>query len=340
MEDKFSPITMNKICIVKLSAMGDIIHAMVALEFIKNRYPDIQIDWIVEECFSSILQDNPHIDNILPINLKSIKKNKSAIFSQFKILKKYRQNNYDLVIDAQGLLKSAIVAKIVGKNIITGFDKNSIREKIATCLYNKTVSIDYNQNTIDRNVKVLCKPLSIDVTSKEIIEKNKFLFSNSAIDLQFDQYNIFVIGSTWDSRNYPKEKFVELANELKTNTYIAWGNEEEKIKAIWMQTQSEYIQALPKLNLNELKSVIGDAKLLIGNDTGPTHMAWGMNIPSITIFGPTPTNRVYITPINKVVKSKSKVEHLKLDKNDFSIKEIEVSKIIKKVKEIEQQTKV
>jgi len=63
-----------KICIVKLSAMGDIIHSMIALQFIKKQLPDTKIDWIVEDSFKSILENNPHIDNILPVNLKSIKK--------------------------------------------------------------------------------------------------------------------------------------------------------------------------------------------------------------------------------------------------------------------------
>ena len=75
--------------------------------------------------------------------------------------------------------------------------------------------------------------------------------------------------------------------------------------------------------------IIQQSSLLIGNDTGPTHMAWGLNVPSITLFGPTPVNRVYQTPINKVLKSPSKVNHFKLDKNDYSIKEIAVQDIVK-----------
>ena len=107
--------------------MGDIIHAMVALQFMKRSFPNAQIDWIVEEGFKSVLENNPDIDNILPINLKSIKKNKKEIFSQIKLLNSYGKNNYDIVIDAQGLLKSAIAAKIVGGRIVNskiiGFDK-------------------------------------------------------------------------------------------------------------------------------------------------------------------------------------------------------------------------
>ena len=170
-----------KICIVKLSAMGDIIHAMVALQFIKKEMPDAQIDWIVERGFMGVIENNPHIDNILPVNLKAIKKKKSEIFTQYKILKQYSKNNYDIVIDAQGLLKSAIVSRIIGAKIISGFDKQSIREGIAAIFYNKTVSIPYDANTIDRNATVVCEPLGINATQEMILNKEKFLFSSSPV---------------------------------------------------------------------------------------------------------------------------------------------------------------
>jgi len=322
-----------KLAIVKLSAMGDIIHAMVALQYIKKSNPTIQIDWIVEDGFAKVLENNPNIDNILPLNLKAIKKDKLAILKEIKKVRAYSKNYYDLVIDAQGLMKSAITAKLLGKKT-AGFSKNSIREGTASYLYNQRVDIAYHENTIDRNAKVMSEPLNINITSKMIIDKEPFLFYKNE-DRIIEKYLsknkkniIFIIGSTWESRNYPKEKFVEVANHLKENILIAWGGEEEREKAEWIASKSTYAKALPKIDLNTLKAVIAKSDLLIGNDTGPTHMAWGLNIPSITIFGPTPINRVYQTPINKVVKSKSKVDHYKLDKNDFSITKIPSHKII------------
>lgn len=324
-----------KICIVKLSAMGDIIHAMVALEFIKKHFPDSIVDWVVESSFKGVLEHNPHIDNILTLNLKSIKTKKSEIFTQIKIVKEYKKNNYDVVIDAQGLIKSAIVARMIGTKIIAGFDKESIREGFASFFYNETLKIPYDENTIDRNAKVICEPLDIKIDKEDILNKKSFLFYPSDYkSVLVDNYNLIVIGSTWESRNYPKEKFVELVEKLERFTYIVWGNQEEYEKALWMETKSKYLKILPKGNLNTLKAVIANSKLLIGNDTGPTHMAWGLNIPSITIFGPTPINRVYITPINKVIKSNSEVNHYKLNKQDFSIKNIEVDEIVKIAKEL------
>ncbi len=326
-----------KIAIVKLSAMGDIIHAMVALQYIKKSNPSLEIDWIVEQAFVKVLEGNPDIDNILAVNLKSIKKDKKALFSQVKLVKKYAKNNYDLVIDAQGLLKSALTAKLLGKNR-AGFSKSSIRESVASYFYHHKVAIAYDANTIDRNAKVISEPLGIEINSQMIQEKEPFLFYSESDVLEYiddkKKNIIFVIGSTWESRNYPKEKFAELADALQENILIAWGNTEERERAEWIATQSKYAHVLPSINLNALKAVIGNADVLIGNDTGPTHMAWGMNVPSITLFGPTPVNRVYETSINKVIKSSSIVDHYKLNKNDFSIREIEVNRIYKMAKEL------
>lgn len=311
--------------------MGDIIHAMVALQYIKKVNPSLRIDWIVEQGFANILEKNPHIDNILAVNLKAIKQNKKYIFKEITHIRKYAENNYDLVVDAQGLFKSAIVAKLLGKKR-AGFSRDSIRERIASYFYDQKIEIAYNANTIDRNVKVMSEPLGIKISPQMIQDKESFLFYEKCEVLKHlseqKKNIIFVIGSTWESRNYPKEKFAQLANTLAQNVLIVWGNNEEKERAEWITAQSKYASVLPKINLNDLKAIIGNSDLLIGNDTGPTHMAWGMNVASITLFGPTPVNRVYETDINKVLKSPSVINHYKLNKDDFSIGEIEVQSIV------------
>ena len=329
---------MQKICIVKLSAMGDIIHSMVALQFIKKNIPNCQVDWIVEEGFKGVLENNPHIDNILPVNLKSIKKNKLEIFNQIKLLKKYSQANYDIVIDAQGLLKSAIVSKIVGEKVvnsfIAGFDSDSIRESLASWFYSKTVTIAYEKNVIDRSVKVLCEPLAIKTSKNDILEKEPFLFSkkdNSA----YKNFIVFVVGASRVNKIYPKEKFLELAQRLDEKIVVVWGNDEEHQVAVWLNEKSDLIEVAPKGNLDDLKNIIANSKLVIGADTGPTHMAWALNVPSVTIFGNTPEYRnTYITDINKVIKSDTYVDPLNLDKSDFSIQDIKASSIISIVKDI------
>ncbi|MDD2640225.1 MAG: lipopolysaccharide heptosyltransferase I [Arcobacteraceae bacterium] len=327
----------QKIAVVKLSAMGDIIHAMVALQFIKKHYPNLRIDWFVESAFSGILENNPHINNIYCVNLKSIKNKKSEIFSQIARIKEYSKNNYDLIIDAQGLVKSALVSKLLGKNI-AGFSKNSIREKFASFFYKIKVDIAYDKNAIIRNAKVLSSPLGFEITNEEINAKEPFLFfkdENPVIEeyLQKNKNNIvFVIGASWISKMYSKDKFVKIINTLDENALIVWGNEFERTVATYIAAHSK-ARVLPKLDLNSLKALISKANLVIGNDTGPTHAAWALNVPSITIFGNTPGRRnTYVTSMNQIIESQSKVNPFKIDKSDLSINKIDEQKIIELAK--------
>jgi heptosyltransferase-1 len=323
-----------KIAIVKLSALGDIVHAMVALQFIKAYDPTIQIDWVVEKGFSGVLENNPDINQILTVNLKSLKANRWGVFKQIKAIRQYALNNYDLVIDAQGLIKSAVIAKLLGKRL-AGFDVNSIREKTASWFYNDKFNCSFDTNAIVRNAFILSKPLGLEVTPEQILNKKPCLFfvnEGPIIDdfLQKEQKNIvLVIGSSWDSKNYPADKFVKIALALQQNCLVVWGSEQEKEKAIWMSTQADNIKVMPRLDFNSLKALIAKADLLIGNDTGPTHMAWALNKPSITIFGPTPVRMTFQTPINQVIKSPSLVNPFKLNKQDDSIKDIDENEIIK-----------
>ncbi len=325
-----------KIAIVKLSAMGDIIHAMVALQYIKQAKPTIQIDWIVEQSFAQILENNPHINNVLTVNLKSIKKDKMALFSEIKKIRTYSKNNYDLVIDAQGLIKSAITSKLLGKDI-AGFSKESIREGVASYFYKHKVEIAYEANAIERNIKVLCKPLGIDVTQEQILNKEKFLYFNTSnkLPIEIENYIVFVVGASVTNKIYPKEKFLEVAKRLNEKTLVIWANDYEKEVALYLEKSLKNVVACPKLNLDELKRVLSESKIVIGGDTGPTHMAWALNVPSVTIFGNTPEHRnTYITNINRVVKSNTQVDPLNLDKNDFSIQKISTHKVILLAKEL------
>lgn len=321
-----------QIAIVKLSALGDIVHAMVALQFIKSARPEIEIDWVVEERFAGLLADNPHIRQILPVNLKALKNDKRLLLGEIAKIKHYAQQDYDWVIDAQGLIKSALVTRALGKRCV-GFDKNSIREKLAAWFYTQTIACPYDANTIDRNVTVLTQPLGISVGREHILNKQAFLFFQAPaqpLDRFFQdsgKHVLFVIGSTWPSRNYPKEKYLQVIRGLPAKSLIIWGNAQERAVADWLAERSD-AKVLPRLSLNDLKAAIARADLIIGNDTGPTHMAWGLNRPSITLFGPTPVSRVYQTDINKVLKSPSKVNPFKLDKNDFSIGKIDQNEVI------------
>ena len=121
-----------KIAIVKLSALGDIVHAMVVLQFIKNHYPKIEIDWVVEKDFKELLESHPDINKVHVVNIKNAKKKKS-LYLLYKELRRVRHfGSYDLVIEMQGLIKSAIISRFIPSKLTLGFDKSSVREGLAS----------------------------------------------------------------------------------------------------------------------------------------------------------------------------------------------------------------
>jgi len=173
--------------------------------------------------------------------------------------------------------------------------------------------------------------LVFSISKEDILNKEPFLFTNETYGEK--DYIVFVVGASRPNKVYPKEKFLEIAQRLEKKIIVVWGNQEESDISSWLEEKSEFITKAPKGNLEKLKAIIQGADLVIGGDTGPTHMAWGLNRPSITIFGNTPEYRnTYITDINKVIKSSSIVDPLKLDKSDFSINEIKASEIVEMVK--------
>ena len=318
----------KKIAIVRLSALGDIINSAVVLQFIHQKYPDAKIDWITEEVFSSILDGHPFIDKIYSINLKKLKKSKKI--SEFITTIKYLKNldDYDIVIDMQGLIKSAIVAKLVGK-YTHGFDKNSSREGLSSLFYTSTSQISYSENVIKRNCFVVSEALDFHITDDMLLNKQEiFPIKEKVITSKI----AIVIGASWESKKYPREKVAKLCDMLQRECIIIWGNEAEKEDAIWIEKNSSYAKIAPKFSLIELVEFISNVKLVIGNDTGPTHIAWAQNTPSITLFGPTTSRMIYETPKNKFIKSPSKVDINNINKNDFSISEIKVESIFELAK--------
>jgi len=332
---------LDHIAIVRLSALGDIVNATIVLQFIKQKYPDIKIDWITEEVFAPLLYEHPFIHKVHTINLKKIKKEKSFSLLKKTVSKLKNLPKYDLIIDMQGLLKSALVARFMGKKI-HGYDKNSVREKLSSLFYGSTSNIPYELSVIKRNVLLMNDALNLypkgtsHVNDEMITSKLPTLPSYKKLPFTQDEYCVFVIGASWESKIYPKEKVLDICNTLICKTYLVWGNEKEKSDAEFIAANSDNAQITPKLSLQELCALISHARLVIGNDTGPTHMAWAYNIPSITLFGPTNERMIYPTLQNIAIHSDSTVDIFHINKNDLSIKNIAPQNIIDKAKELLQ----
>ncbi|MFT2649681.1 lipopolysaccharide heptosyltransferase I [Helicobacter pylori] len=323
-----------KIAIVRLSALGDIIVSAVFLALIKERFVNAQIEWFVDERFSAILEHSPYIDKLHPIALKSTLTtfNPLKIFKLFKSLRAYE---YDIVIDMQGLIKSALITQMLKAPKKVGFDYASARESLSAFFYSQKVSIAYNEPVLKRNFTLLFHALNLP--KKEISEglssrSKVFSYQDSpkidALNLNKNKPKIlFVLETSKINKTYPIERFKELALALENfQICLLWHASEDKATALYGALKNQRdVLLLPKLTLNEVKALLFKMDLIIGGDTGITHLAWALQKPSITLYGNTPMERFKLeSPINVSLTGNSNANY---HKKDFSIQNIEPKKI-------------
>ncbi|GHP43129.1 lipopolysaccharide heptosyltransferase I [Helicobacter pylori] len=323
-----------KIAIVRLSALGDIIVSAVFLALIKERFTNAQIEWFVDERFGAILEHSPYIDKLYPIALKStlMTFNPLKIFKLFKSLRAYE---YDIVIDMQGLIKSALITQMLKAPKKVGFDYASAREGLSAFFYSQKVSIAYNESVLKRNFTLLSHALNLP--KKEISESlssraKVFSYQDSpkidALNLNKNKLKIlFVLETSKINKTYPIERFKELALALENfQICLLWHADENKANALYGALKNQHdVLLLPKLTLNEIKALLFKMDLIIGGDTGITHLAWALQKPSITLYGNTPMERFKLeSPINVSLTGNSNANY---HKKDFSIQNIEPKKI-------------
>ena len=298
--------------VIKLSSMGDIIHSLVVLPFFKEK-----IDFIVDDSFKGILEKNPYINKIIPVKLRAAKKERILFFKEFI---HFKEMYYDKVYDLQGLFKSAFFAKLATENLI-GY-KNP-REKIASLFYNKKIKSN-KIYAIERYLELFEIDVNIKEHPKLLFYKNK----NFEILSNFKKNIIFIIGGSWECKKLPVNKWIELADSLKNeNVIIPYANENEKKEALKIQQNTKNIQII-NLNLNDLKALISKADLLIGNDTGPSFIAWANNINNIILYGCTFNNKIIENKFSKSIEVQKEIK-----KGLMVMDKIEIKNILKKIDE-------
>ncbi|MFP6248213.1 lipopolysaccharide heptosyltransferase I [Helicobacter pylori] len=323
-----------KIAIVRLSALGDIIVSAVFLALIKERFTDAQIEWFVDERFGAILEHSPYIDKLHPIALKSALTtfNPLKIFKLFKSLRAYE---YDIIIDMQGLVKSALITQMLKAPKKVGFDYASAREGLSAFFYSQKVSIAYDEPILKRNFTLLSHALNLpkNEISEGLNSRFKvFSYQDSpkidALNLNKNKLKIlFVLETSKINKTYPTERFKELALALENfQICLLWHADEDKANALYGALKHKRdVLLLPKLTLNEVKALLFKMDVIIGGDTGITHLAWALQKPSITLYGNTPMERFKLeSPINVSLTGNSNANY---HKKDFSIQNIDPKKI-------------
>ncbi|KIC82906.1 lipopolysaccharide heptosyltransferase I [Pseudomonas sp. C5pp] len=278
-----------RVLIIKTSSLGDVIHTLPALTDAAHAIPGIRFDWVVEEGFAEIPSWHPAVDQVIPVAIRRWRKNlwqtiKSGEWKAFK--QRVRERKYDLVIDAQGLVKSAWLTRYV-KAPVAGLDRYSAREGWASRFYDRRLSVATGQHAVERVRQLFAMALAYDLLEG---------IGNYGLDLERLQlppaapYVVFLHGTTWATKHWPEAYWRELAERMgrrKLEVRLPWGNPAEKARAERIAQGLNNCQVLPKLNLAGVARVLAAAKACVAVDTGLGHLAAALDVPTISLFGPT-----------------------------------------------------
>lgn len=276
-----------RVLIVKTSSMGDVIHTFPAVEDALRNRPDISFDWCVEEAFAAVVALHPAIGTIHKVALRRWRKKPfdGGTWREMAGLRRaLRSRRYDLVIDAQGLLKSAVVAKQSGAPI-AGFDRSSAREPSATLLYERKYAVRRELHAIERTRRLFGLALGyqagLSTLSSGIVPPAGGL---SGVE---GKTAFLLHGTSREDKKWPVEDWVETARRLVSQQFtpiVTWSNEAEKRVAEAIAGAVPETVLVPKSPLADVAAILGRSTLVIGADTGLTHLASAFGLPTVAIF--------------------------------------------------------
>ena len=303
-----------KILLVKLSSLGDVLHNLPIVWDLRARLPNAQIDWVVEEGYVHLLtpllsKDGFRgIDRIIPFGLRHWKKNllKPSTWKQFFAFKKELQAvSYDVIIETQGLLKSAIVCSLAKKNpstVIAGLanaTEFSGYEPIARSFYSQSVQVPTQCHAVDRSRWVMCSALDwplLERTSVPQFYPNQYIQSlptpTQALAQQLVAPYVLCFHSTArEAKRWSNGHWIALGQELSSRGYqvvLPWGNLAERAVSEAIASQIPNALVPPAFSIEDAFAVIAGAALTIGVDTGLTHLAAVLNKPTVEIYCDSP----------------------------------------------------
>jgi lipopolysaccharide heptosyltransferase I len=291
-----------KILIVKLSSIGDIIHTLPVLSAIRANLPNAKIGWAVERRSAEILRGNPLIDNLIEINTRSLRGKliEEILPETSRQWRELRRFEFDVALDFQGLLKSAMVAKFSRAKRRYGFSNLNLREPASRFLLDETFDVKAKTHIIRKNLELAAKALKISVPDKDYefpvyTDKAHQIEAEKIIAETSENFAILNPAGGWVTKLWQAEKFGELSDRLwEKNGLVSIvttaPNERELAEKVLKNSKSGKV-FLAQPGLKGFYELAKRAKIYVGGDTGPTHLAVAAGAPTIGIFGPTEWRR-------------------------------------------------
>jgi heptosyltransferase-1 len=303
--------TSPKILLVKLSSLGDVLHNLPIVWDLRIRLPNAQIDWVVEEGYVHLLtplltRDGfKGIDHIIPVSLRRWKKSlfSLATWKEFFAFRKILQSTtYDILIETQGLLKSAIVCSLANKNsecVVAGLanaTEFSGYEPLARSFYNQSVQVPIQCHAVDRSRWVMCSASDwslLERSDSPQFYPQEFIANipKTSVEGLKSPYVLCFHSTAREAKRWTNENWLLLGKDLATRGYqivFPWGSPAEKAISISLAENIAGALVPPAFSIQEAFSIIAGATLTVGVDTGLTHLAAVLDKPTIEIYCDSP----------------------------------------------------
>ena len=283
-EDSLRELHVN-IILLKTSSLGDVLHNLPVVTDIRGHLPDARIDWVVEESFAALPLLHPAINQVIPVAMRRWRKSWWRARGEMRAAcRGLRDARYDLALDTQGLLKSALIARCTAA-VRCGFDWGSAREPIASLLYDRSYCVAKNQHAVERNRQLAGQALGYTPQGAPD-------YGIRAPDLTLpwlpaEPYAVLLHATSRDDKLWAEPNWIALGEYLMqrgVRVLLPWGDEPEKARSERLASAIPGAICTPRLNLNEAAALLARARAVIGVDTGLSHLAAALGVPTIGIY--------------------------------------------------------
>jgi heptosyltransferase I len=277
-----------KILLVRLGALGDIVHALPVAAALRERYPDARIDWLVDAKHASLLDFVPDVSRRVVVDSR-------RWGAALTVIRDLRRQAYDVAVDLQGLVKSGAFARLSGASRVIGFARAHLRETLAAGFYSEACEPGDCRHVIDKNLSVLALFGIAERRRQFTIAVPESAACESVVErVRCDGmrgYALINPGAAWPNKRWPPGRFGEVASTLAARhallPVVLWGPGEEAVAAGVVEASGGSAMAAPPTGIGDVLALSRGARLMVSGDTGPLHLAAAAGAPVVALFGPT-----------------------------------------------------